>query len=231
MAKKALIIIRHGHDLPDDAKPKRITNPNPDYPLPDSSVVKVSLTRLTQEGNDYGKPPAGEIQAKNLGSCLSSWMAGTYFPIGRILTQDPKDGADSSTPNPFCTIYPAIDPRVHSEVTKKPVDVVFYDAIEDLQKKKIFDDGDYSTVMCSTRQTIWGHKEKGNDNPKDDHQYPDSGTFMDYIIDKKNNPSAWEKLKYAPSKCKQIYVFTDFDEGTHTFANLDVFNLNGNTIS
>ncbi|MFY0630859.1 MAG: hypothetical protein JXR05_10795 [Flavobacteriaceae bacterium] len=234
--KKALLIIRHAHDLPKEADSQRIPNPNPDYTLPNSKTVKVSYTRLTQKGNDYGNPPAGEIQANNLGKSLSSWMANPnvktdiYYEIGKVFVQDPMDGSWDSTPNPFNTIYPVIDPAKHPEVKNKPIDVNFYGNQVDLEKKKIFDDGNYSTLLCATRQVIWGHKEQDHKHPENNHTYPDKGTFMDFIADA-STKEVWEKLKHEPSKCKAIYVFTDFNEETHKFANLEVFTLDGDSIS
>lgn len=232
MSKKALIIIRHGNDIPKNVS--FLKNPNPDYKLPDGSIVTISKTRLTKHDNDYGKP-AGEDQAKNLGNYLASWMKGKYSDIGRVLTQNPKNGDPSSTPNPFCTIYPVINPEEKGvSVTAKPVSVDLYmdentgekPFLKDL---KIFDEGDYSTLLCATRQTIWGRKHE-DDHDNFIHDYPDAGTFMDRIADKENT-SGWEHLKDQPSKCKSIYVFTDFDNSIQKFKTLEKFNLNESGIN
>lgn len=226
--QKALIIIRHGNDIPKGVP--FIENPQPNYPLPDSNdpktPVRVSKTRLTKEGNSYGKV-AGETQAKNLGNRLANWMKGKYHPIGRVLTQNPDDGKPESTPNPFCTIYPVIDPNLHPNVTQKPVDVEFYWDTNDLKAMRIFDDEDFSTLLCSTRQTIWGRKEYEDD--KFIHHYPDEHTFMHHIVEESNN-EIWKKLKHAPSKCRYIYVFTNFNESSLKFESLEVFTLHSDGI-
>ncbi len=47
---------------------------------------------------------------------------------------------------------------------------------------------------------------------------------MDRIADKENT-AGWEHLKDQPSKCKSIYVFTDFDDAIQKFKTLEKFNL------
>lgn len=235
MPKQTLILIRHGVDLPDgEARYKD----NMDYPLSlpatPKNTIHIDETRLTKKKFD-GKP-IGVDQAENLGKHLLKWMQDNDMsPVGKVITQDPKNGEDSSTPNPFNTIYPAVDPRVDHKVPKQNISWQFFGDVKQIldgdngvrknPQKALFDNTANSTLVCMTCQSMWGD----TNGDHGDH-YPRASRLMGVIAGAHDDQTDQYKqykdiLKPKPQKGRTIYVFQDLIPGTCRFATLKQYTL------
>lgn len=236
MPKQTLILIRHGEDLPDGQDRYR---DNLDYPLSlpatKENTIHIDETRLSKKSFD--DDPIGVAQAENLGKRLLKWMQDNDMsPVGKVITQDPENGANSSTPNPFNTIYPAVDPRVDHGVAKKEVSWQFYHAVGDLldddngvrknPKMALFNNTGDSTLVCMTCQSMWGDTKGKHDK---DH-YPRADTLLGTIAGAYNAQTDQYKqykdvLVPKPGKAETIYVFQDLIPGTCRFKTLKTYTL------
>lgn len=235
MPKQSLILLRHGEDLPDgqDRYPD-----NMDYPLSlpatKENTIHIDETRLSKKS--FKDKPIGANQAQNLGNKLLKWMQDNDMnPVGKVITQDPKNGANSSTPNPFNTIYPAVDPRGDHGVPKKDISWQFYTDVKEIlegdsgvrknPKKALFNNTSDSTVVCMTCQSMWG-----DTNDEHGDHYPRASTFLGTIAGAHNDQTPQylqykDLLKPKPKKGVTIYVFQDLIPGTCRFGTLKTYSL------
>ncbi len=209
--EQALVVFRHGCDLPNPKDPDPRPAPRFQYDLPDGeTTITIPHASLSARGLQ---------QACLLGVKLADFMTKIGIaPVGHVITRDPKP--QDTTTNPFCTVYPVIDREKHPQVAVAPaVSVTFYDddhplvsKLKDNLKGNLFPDPQKrSTIICGTVQELWDKNK----------QSPQRNLILGYLTSDHN----WNKIEIGPKKGRTIYVFRGLDEEKHCFNTLDVYYL------
>ncbi|MDG1331519.1 MAG: hypothetical protein P8P74_04270 [Crocinitomicaceae bacterium] len=242
----AIIVIRHGEDMPDDANghaentPCDNTYSFPGFPgsggKPDfkNNVVpagQIRLYRLSLSNAEKHKPnkPYGEAQAAALAKAMPDWLLNTMniAPITHMIVKRPYGQSD--TTNPFQTSWQFADWIQKNQKDLRPngADITFdlpTQPTEDGGKVKRlpFNVADLmknpnSTFICWDRQGLWAKSSE------------DKG---DFILKSLCREEDHGKL-ISPVKGQTIYVFTNPNsDGKYALDKLHNLSLdNGGSIS
>lgn len=202
--KPAIIVFRHGQDLP-----KGITWPQKSnligiqntYTLPSGKKVTPPHHGLSKEGFYVGYL---------LGVILPQWIEEhNYYPVNRVITKNPE-GFNSEgglvSPNPFETVFPFIHFNQIKDVIFPKKDAIGLEQL--VQNKSLLKDQTSSTLICWDAEGLWGPKV-GEGEDRHRVEVPEENSLLRSLA-KKN----YKELT-SPKKGSTIYAFTDEGNGEY----------------